>query len=118
MSHGSRRDSETFWLLDVRTPLIQRIHSSRRKRQRDLCLKQSGRQVRAKLVVYRFGQCLTGQNRTKTGQDRAGQDKAESGQERLLSSALFPLVCWYIALDFEQGLFVQLRYSKPIFLLC
>ena len=35
---------------------------------------------RAELVVCGFGQCSTGQNRTKTGQGRAGQGRRMTGE--------------------------------------
>ena len=39
---------------------------------------------KAKLVVCGFGQCLRGQNRTKTGHDRAGQGMMRTGEVALL----------------------------------
>ena len=86
--------SEAFWwvtiqdvpmkrvgFLTIEAWLIRRIRSSRLTRQRALWY-LSSRTGRVELVVWGFGECLTGQNRTGQGGMRT-----EWGEDRLLSSA-------------------------------
>ena len=58
--------------LTLESPIIWWIYSFCHRRQRAMChlICVTGR---GELVVWRFGGCLTGQNRTKTGQDRVGR---------------------------------------------
>ena len=72
VSHYSRRDSE-MW----------RIHSSRHRRQRTLCHLSRGTD-RGELVASRFGECLTGQNKTKKWQGRAGLCRIMTGEAAFL----------------------------------
>ena len=123
-SYGSRRDSETSWLLDIITPTNPTdtfIWPQKTKRfvleaewnrpSRAVRLQICPVFVRTEQGKDRTGQGRTGQDRTgqdRTGQrpDRAGQGRA--GQERLLSLALVPVILCWIASEVQHCLFVQL----------
>ena len=65
--------------LTLESPLIRRIHSSCQKRWRAQCHLSRG-----ELVVWLFGECLTGQNWTKTGQGRVGWCRMMTGEAAFL----------------------------------
>ena len=78
--HNSKRDNEMCWLLDVRslTNLPDSVISSHKTK--GSVIPQETRTGQVELVVWRFGQCFTGQN--MTGQ---GGMRTEWGEDRLLS---------------------------------
>ena len=73
--------------LMLESPLIRRIHSFRHRRQRALWYLSRGTGL-GELVVRRFGECLTGQNRTETGQGRAGHGRMRTGKTAFLGFSL------------------------------
>ena len=82
--YGSRRDSETSWLLDARTPTNLTdtlILSQKTKRGAEW-----DRSSRAGCL-----QIWPGQNRTKTGQGRAGQGRLRSGKAAFISFRPFDI---------------------------
>ena len=72
-----------FWLLDVRT-LTNLTNTLILSQKTKISVLEAELAGRAKLVVCGFGQCLTGQNRTKTGHDRAGQGMMRTDEAALL----------------------------------
>ena len=79
--HGSRHDNEACWLLDVgsMTNLPDAVILSHKTKGSEI--PQQGDTGRVELVVWGFGECFTGQNRT--GQ---GVMPTASGEDRLLQS--------------------------------
>ena len=97
--------------LTLGSPIIQRIHSSSLKRQRDLDIRIPNnlmdtfilsKKTKRSVLKAEWGKAepswsfaeLSSVWKKRTGQrqNRAGQDRAGSGQKRLLSSTLVPLI--------------------------
>ena len=102
--------------LTLEQPLIKWIHWARLKRQRYWYQKQSVTGQR-QLVIGGFGQCLTGQNRTKTGPGRMMTEETAFlgfspsdilvNRTRVAALSLCPI---------SQRTFVQLFFQLKIFL--
>ena len=95
-SHYSRRDSEMWRFLGIiisTNPTDTIISSQKTKSSMPPKPLDRLRRVVCLMVRQMF--------------DRAGQDGAGWWQERLLSSALVPLIFWLIALEFQQCPFVK-----------
>ena len=92
VSHGSWPDSETPWLHDVKIPTYPT--------DTFILSQKTGRSVieaewadRAELVLGKFGQCLTGQNRKKTEHVRAGQGRMRTGEAAFLDFSHILVYC-------------------------
>ena len=85
VSHGSRRDSEMSWLLDVRTPTNSTdtfISSQATKRS----VLEAEWACRAELVLWRICPVFdrTEQDNDRTGQGREGQGSMRTGEAAFL----------------------------------
>ena len=77
---------DSFLILE--SPLIRRIYLSRHRRPTALCHISHGT-GRVGLVIWQLSECLTGQNRTKSGQGRAGRCRMMEGESVFLGFSPF-----------------------------